>query len=49
MSVAGALCVSTVGGQNPGMIAGGGPKAWGEEEVPAEPGGKRFVQKGAIC
>lgn len=35
--------MSTVWGQNPGMIAGGGAKTWGEEEVPAEPGGECFV------
>lgn len=31
-----------VGGQNPGMVAGG-PRTWGEVEVPAEPAGGCFV------
>lgn len=35
--------MSTVGGQNPGMIASVGDKTWGEEEVQAEPGGECFV------
>jgi len=48
VSVPKALCMSTAGGGNLDMIAGGGPKIWKEEDVPAEPRRDCFVWKGAI-
>lgn len=35
--------MSMVGGGKLDMIAGGGPKLWGEKDLPAKPGGKCFV------
>lgn len=35
--------MSLAGGGKLDMIAGDGPKIWGEEDVPAETGGKCFV------
>lgn len=43
------LCVSMAERGKLDIVAGGRPKIWGEEDVQAEPGGERFVQKGVLC
>lgn len=43
------MCEHGWGGGKLDLIAGGGPKIWGEDDASTEPGGECFVQKAMPC